>query len=141
MANRQKGEIRFDVDGQAYTLVLNTSVMASLEEHFSTPDNEVTWDVIWIRVLRGSVRTIRALIWAMLQQHHPTMSIEDAARLIDKAGGFEGLTKVLQQAKQDSTPDPKDVKALGVDKRPRTAQGTRRRGTGACTTSTRAASV
>lgn len=140
MANREKGEIRFTVEGKTYTLVLNTDVMASLEEHFSTPDREVTWDVIWTRVLRGSVRTVRALIWAMLQVYHPNTTIEQASKLIDKAGGFEGLTTILQQAQKDSTPDPKDVKALDVKKRPRTAQGTRR-GTGGASTSTRGASV
>jgi hypothetical protein len=139
MANRQKGEIRFDVQGKTYTLVLNTSVMATLEDHFSTPENDVTWDVIWMRVLRGSVKTVRALIWAMLQQYHPTMTLEAAGRLIDDAGGFEGLTHILKQAATSSTPDPKDVKEL-VPTGPRTAQKTRR-GTGGGSTSTRGASV
>lgn len=120
------------VDGRTYTLVLNTNVMATLEEHFSTPDNDVTWDQIWTRVLRGSVKTVRALIWATLQQHHPTLTLDDASRLIDKAGGFEGLTHILADAQKASTPDPKDVKELGV--RPRKAG---RRGTGGGSTSTR----
>lgn len=142
MANRERGEIRFAVGGKTYTLVLNTHAMATLEEHFSTPENEVPWDVIWTRVLRGSVRTVRALFWAMLQQHHPNVTLEGAAALIDQAGGFEGLTHILHQAAGVSTPDPKDVKELGVPAGPRAAQGTKvRRGTGGGSTSTRAASV
>jgi hypothetical protein len=142
MANREKGEIRMVVDGKEYTLVLNTGVMATLEDHFSTPQKDVTWDEIWGRVLRGSVKTVRALIWAMLQPHHPTLTIAAVSILIDQAGGFEGLTDILKQAGQSSAPDPADVKELGVPKGPRAAQGTRsRRGTGGASTSTRAASV
>lgn len=130
------------VDGVEYTLVLNTDVMATLEDHFSTPQKDVTWDEIWGRVLRGSVKTVRALIWAMLRPHHPTLTIADAGVLIDNAGGFAGLTDILQQAGASSTPDPADVKELGVPARPRAAQGARARlGTGGGSTSTRAASV
>lgn len=136
MANREAGQISFVVDGKTYTLVLNTSVMATLEDHFSTPTHDVAWDVIWGRVLRGSVKTVRALLWAMLQPHHPSVTIEQAGTLIDRAGGFEGLTHILQQAAKASTPDPKDVKELGVG--PRTAG---RRGTGEASTSTRAGSA
>lgn len=142
MANRERGEIRMTVDGQDYTLVLNTSVMAALEDHFSTAQKEVVWEEIWARVLRGSVKTVRALIWAMLQPHHPQLTIEGVSALIDRAGGFEGLTHILQQAAKSSAPDPDDVKELGIPARPRPAQGTRaRRGTGGDSTSTRAGSV
>lgn len=137
MANREKGEIGLTVKGKTYTLVMNTNVMATLEEHFSSPDNEVTWDVIWTRILRGSVRTVRALIWAMLQQHHPQITLEGAAQVIDDAGGFEGMTKLLKQVGKQSTPDPTDVKELDL-KRPRKAA---RRGTGGTSTSTRDASA
>lgn len=130
------------VDGVDYTLVLNMDVMATLEDHFSTPQKEVFWDEIWGRVLRGSVKTVRALIWAMLQQRHPTLTIAEVSTLIDRAGGFPGLTQILQQAAGETTPDPADVKELGVSKRPRAAQGTRaRRGIGGGSRSTRAASV
>ena len=142
MANRERGEIGLTVKGKSYTLVLNTGVMASMEEHFSTPDREVTWDQIWMRVLRGSVRTVQALIWSMLKPNHPDFTLEQTGALIDDVGGFAGLTDILKQAGTASTPDPKDVEALGVAKRPRTAQGTRtRRGTGGATSSTRAASA
>lgn len=133
--------MRMVVDGVEYTLVLNTDVMATLEEHFSTPQKDTTWDEIWARVLKGSVRTVRALIWAMLRPHHPTMTIAAASALIDKAGGFEGLSQILAQAATATTPDPKDVKELNAGSRPPAAQGTRRRGTGGASTSTRAGSV
>lgn len=143
MANRERGEIALRIGDVEYTLVLNTGAMARLEEYFSTPDKEVTWDEVWARVLKGSVRTVRALIWAMLQTHHPTVTILETGRLIDLAGGFAGLTAILAQAGYHATPDPQDVKELGVTKsRPRTAQGSRaRRGTGAASSSTRGASV
>lgn len=142
MANRERGEIRMTVDGTDYQLVLNMDVMVILEDYFSTPEKEVVWEEIWGRVLRGSVKTVRALIWAMLQPHHPTLAIDAVSTLIDRAGGFPGLTHILKQAAGTSMPDPADVKELDVPKRPRAAQGTRaRRGTGGVSTSTRAASA
>jgi hypothetical protein len=131
-----------EIGGKNYLLVLNTGVMAALEEHFSTPQHDVTWDQLWLRVLRGSAKTVRALIWAMLLPHQPTITLEQASALIDEAGGFEGLTKILSQAGKHSTPDPKDIKDLGVPKRPQRAQTkTTRRGTGGASSSTRGASV
>lgn len=143
MANRERGELALRIGDVEYTLVLNTGAMARLEEHFSTPTKETTWDEVWARVLKGSVRTVRALLWAMLQTHHPSVTIEQAGVLIDQAGGFEGLIDILDKAGYQATPDPRDVKELGVAKsRPRTAQKSRlRRGTGAASSFTRDASV
>lgn len=136
----EKGGVRFSIRGQTYTFVLNTSAMVSVEKHFSTPEKDVTWDEIWTRVMRGSVKTMVGLLWAMLQTHHSTLTIPDVERLIDDAGGFEQFLHIMRQAAKQATPDPADVKELKIPSRPRTAQGGRR-GTGGVSTSTRGASV
>jgi hypothetical protein len=116
MANRQKGEVNLVVDGRTYTLVLDIDAMCALEEHFSTPSHDATWDEIAVKVNKGSVRVVRALIWAMLQRHHPELSVVDAGHLMNDAGGILGLAKVLKVAMESATPDPEDIKALGVGK-------------------------
>jgi hypothetical protein len=116
MANRQKGEVNLVVDGRTFTLVLDIDAMCALEEHFSTPSHDATWDEIAVKVNKGSVRVVRALIWAMLQRHHPELSVVDAGHLMNDAGGILGLAKVLKVAMESATPDPEDIKALGVGK-------------------------
>jgi hypothetical protein len=116
MANRQKGEVNLVVDGRTFTLVLDIDAMCALEEHFSTPSHDATWDEIAAKVNKGSVRVVRALIWAMLQRHHPDLSVLDAGHLMNDAGGIVGLARVLKVAMESATPDPEDIKALGAGK-------------------------
>lgn len=143
MANPKNGELALTVNGKTYTLVLNTAAMASLEEHYSTPNHEASWDECWARVMKGNVRAVRALIWAMLRTHHPDITLEQAGVVIDGAGGFIGMTNLLKGASESATPDPNDLKALGVKENPRTAQARKPRagGTGGRSTSTRAGSA
>jgi hypothetical protein len=63
--------------------------------------------------------------------------------LVQQAGGVYGLGQVLSALTTATTADPTDVTALGLDRasdRPQKGQ-TRARGTGAGSTSKRAASV
>src|SRR5687768_15829077 len=126
MANERDEVTIREPNGKEYTLVLNTSAIVKLEELFSTPTREATWKQVWERILSGSVRHIRALLWAMAQKHHPTLTLADTCELIDRLGGLEGLAldAVKTQAFMSSTPHPEDVKALGVNGngRPRKAQ-------------------
>lgn len=89
--------VTLEIGGTTYTLVLNTDAMIAVEEHFSTLEHEVTWDEAYARVLKGSVRAVQALIWAMLRTHHSTITFKDTARLIDEAGGFAGLAAVIEK--------------------------------------------
>jgi hypothetical protein len=104
------------VDGRTFTLVLDIDAMCALEEHFSSATHDATWDEIAAKVNKGSVRVVRALIWAMLQRHHPDMSVVEAGHLMNDAGGILGLAKVLKVAMESATPDPEDIKALGAGK-------------------------
>lgn len=128
MANTQKGEVALVVDGRTYTLVLDIDAMCALEEHFSTPDHEATWDEIESKVRKGaSVRLLRALIWAMLQRHHSEIDLISAGHLVNEAGGLPGLIGTLQKAMAAAAPDPSDLKELGVGKgNPPIAQAARK---------------
>lgn len=142
MANRERGEVGMTIGSAAYTLVLNTNAMALLEDHFSRPDKEVTFDQVLARVNAGSVRHIRALVWAALHQFHPTVTIEHAGDLIQQAGGLTGFTAQLMAMVGGTQANPDDLKTLGVkpDANPRKAQAGGR-GTGTRSSGTRGGSV
>jgi hypothetical protein len=96
---------------------------------------EGTFQDVLLRVSKGSVRYIRALIWAALRRNHPTITIEQAGDLIQAAGGLFALSEQLVALADTASPDPVDVKDLGVSaERPPKAHA-RRRGNGAGATS------
>lgn len=145
MANREKGEVSFEVDGTTYTLAMTMDAMASLEEHFSTPAREMSFEEISAKANAGHVKYVRAFIWAVLQTHHPELRIQDVSPLVQKAGGMAAFAMTLGKLMLSAQPDAKDLEELGIKKpkkNPPQAQGGRRtRGTGGASTSAPAASA
>jgi|SRR6478735_4549944 len=144
MANRELGEVDITINGATYTLVLNTNAMVLLEDRFSTKDHEVTFDQVLARVSAGSVRHIRAFVWAALQAHHRELTIEQVGDLIQAAGGLQGFTNQLITMVAGTRPEPEDLATVGVRPgNPRKAQARngRAHGTGARSSATRAASA
>lgn len=128
MVNREIGEIAIESNGQRYTLVLTTAAMELLEDHYSTPEHEATWEEVWGRLINGSVKGVSRLIWAMLQEHHEGMTIRDAQKVIDGVGGLPGMRAVLEGASTSMTPDPADAQELGLkNENPRKARAAKRR--------------
>lgn len=133
MANREKGEFDLEIKGKTYTFVLDIDAMIAMEDLFSTPQTDVTFDELMRRLQRGSVKATRALIWAALRRHHKEISLADAGDLIRDAGGIDGLSGQIQKLHGSTVPDREDVAELGVknEENPPEAQaGKRRRGTG-----------
>lgn len=131
MADKKKGEIPLVVDGREYTLVLGLDAMCALEDHFSTPEKDVTWDDIQAQLKASakggvSARLVRALLWAMLQQYHPEIDLKGAGVLVSSVGGMAGLMKALNDTFVAAAPDPADLKELGAG-RPRNAQAAQRK--------------
>lgn len=140
MANKDKGEVSLVVGGTSYTLVLTLGGMMEAETAASTPAKEVFWDEIVARMQRGSARDSLFYVYALFRKHHPTLTLEDVSTVVDDAGGFEGTLAAVEAGQVASSPDPADLKELGPStKRPQKAQGAR--GTGASSTSRRAASA
>jgi len=136
MANPQRGERTITVDGKDYIVKLTTGAMAKLEGLFSTPDKPMYFPQIIDCVMKGSVTHLQAYVWASLIDKQPDMTVDDASRLIDAAGGMVSFDKLLNQITDANTPDPEDL-------RPQTAQATTTaiRGTGARSTSKRVRSA
>jgi len=134
MANRERGESAFVVDGATYTLRLTTEAVAQLEDACSTPEREMFFPDILARMLRGSFKYTRLFLWAALREHHPGLTVKDVGSLIDQAGGIAELSEKIAAVVETTKPDPEDAA------RPPTAQATRAAGTGDRSTSRRARS-
>jgi hypothetical protein len=135
--------IPLEIDGKVYKLELTINGLVALEELLSTDDKLVTFDTVIQRVNAGSVKHIRAFIWAALQEHHKDITLTGAGKLIQAAGGMEGMFNQISAMTQSVTPDPADVKELGVEsERPLKARAVKRNGgTGGVFTSMHGASA
>lgn len=106
MANREKGEFEFDVNGQPYIFRADLNALALAESVLSTPDRPVFFQDILQRAERGQLLAMRALFWACLKAYHPAMTLEEAGQLIQDLGGIAGANAALQQAIEAAVPAP-----------------------------------
>lgn len=139
MTNRERGDVPLLIAGRTYTLRMTTAAMVALEDLYSTPSKEVTFFEVLERVNKGSMKAIRAFLWAALQHHHAgQFTIDAVGELIESAGGIFALSQQLQSLGTTTTPDTRD---LETDVAPGKAVAGRRRkaGTGAASTSSPAA--
>lgn len=128
MANRERGEVSIEIDGTVYTMCLSMNAMVALEELFSTAEHEVAFEEISTKADEGKVKYQRALLWAVLQDHHPEIKLTDVSRLVQAAGGFGAFTVKLIELAKLAAPDERDLARLGVKKNPPPAQGAAGRG-------------
>jgi hypothetical protein len=70
MPNALKGEVGFEVEGEAYTLLLDFNALCELEAALAPGDD------------RNGPRASRATLWAALQRHHAELSLNDVGDLI-----------------------------------------------------------
>jgi hypothetical protein len=88
MANRERGQMLLTTPTHTYTLRLTTNACVDLEDRSGKLVDEI------IRgAYRGSVRDLRWLLWASLQDAHADTVVEpkDAGTIIDDAGGIQGV--------------------------------------------------
>ena len=89
MANRYRGEVGFEADGQQYTLRLSFNALCALEGKIGQTFNVVI--AAMADPARMSFVNIRALLWAGLLHHHRTMTIDAAGDLIEAVGIAEAV--------------------------------------------------
>ena len=125
MSATTKGTVTLEVGGKAYTLCLTLNALCELEDLLSTPKEQVTFQQVTAMAEKGSLRHIRAVIWAALRDHHPEMSLRDAGQLIQDIG-MGAMTAHLTDLAASMAPDEEDAKELAHAtagrKRPRKAQ-------------------
>ena len=86
MANPFRGESTFEVDGRAHRVRFSWNSAAIYEEAAGKPLSDALLDIAREKL---SARSLRAMIWAGLQEHHPDVTLSDAGRLIDAMGRVE----------------------------------------------------
>lgn len=84
----------------------------------------------------GSAFHMAALLWGLLREHHPEITLDGTYALIEAAGGLDGLNAALDAAKHGLTPDAADLKELGPNPRKAQTRVKRARGTGDVSNST-----
>jgi len=92
MANANRGEVSFRVDGKEYTLRYSTNALCELEDKLDLGIHEIAQRLANKETLR--LKMVRAVLWAGLRDHHPDLTIEEAGELVSKAGMVDLLDKV-----------------------------------------------
>lgn len=92
MANANRGEVDFSVNGKTYTLRYTTNALCELEDALDCGLPEIVERVRDPKSVRLS--TVRALVWAGLREHHPTITLHEAGTLVGEYGMMETLHKV-----------------------------------------------
>ena len=86
MGNPLRGEATFEVDGKQYRVRFSWNAAAVYEETAGRPLSDALLDVARERF---SAKSLRAMLWAGLQDEHEDVTLKDAGRLIDKMGRKE----------------------------------------------------
>lgn len=137
MSTRERGEFTIESDGTTYRLVMDLDAMVALEELYSTPEREVTFSEVLMKVARGGAKHLRSFLWAALRRHHPELPMSAVSAIVQGAGGPLGLNQQLQALVASAAPDKADVRELtaGPSGNPPKARG-EKGGTGEGSTST-----
>jgi hypothetical protein len=124
MANREKGEAAVEIGGVSYTLSINTNALCEIETLFSLGGKDVSFQDVLKRAAAGQIVAARGVLWGMLRQQHPDITLKKAGELLDQLG--------QEELASHATPDPTDVATLKEDApaRPPKARGNGRSAAG-----------
>ena len=97
MTNPHKGDVVLNVADKTYTLRYSHSALVKLETQLGKGLMKVMQEMSSPEEMR--IGTVAALLWAGLQKHHPSMTLEEATDLLDDIdGGARGAVEVLGEA-------------------------------------------
>lgn len=109
MANPHKGDVPLKVGDRIYTLRYSHLALVKLEDVLGKNLQGIMREIQDAEEMR--LGTVVALLWAGLQKHHPDVSRDDAAELIDDiSGGMAatiGIVGVAFQKAFGATPGTK----------------------------------
>ena len=86
MSNPHRGEASFEVEGKAYRVRFSWNAAAEYEDAAGRHLSDALFDIAREKL---SARSLRAMLWAGLQEHHQEVTLKEAGRLIDKMGRKE----------------------------------------------------
>jgi len=93
MANRIKGEVAFSYEGSEYTLVLDWNAICDFGAAMNC-DGFARLKTFGTK--EPSDQEYRALMWAVLQENHPEITLRDAGRMV--IPGMSALGEALAAA-------------------------------------------
>lgn len=121
MANPIKGEVDFPVGEATYRLRLSIEEIIKVEDLLDVGIGQIAASLNNVETMKAG--TVRALLWASLQEEHPDVDIVEAGRIMVTAGVTPTmiyLGRVMQaafpKAEDKETPSPKPGRA-GTGKR------------------------
>lgn len=115
MANAERDEVDLAVGDQVYSLVLTTNAMCEVETLMSSGLRRVTFADVLIQSKQHSVVAMRAIFWASLREKHPNVTLEEAGRIMDNAGGAKTFAEKFAAMVLGAVPAESDLKALGLE--------------------------
>jgi hypothetical protein len=98
--------VRFESDGDVYTLLCDMNALADFEAEFSVN----AFDILGGKLAEVPLKYLRGLFWASLQEHHPGLDLRQAGRLMQSA------PEKLLEAFHASFPEPEKATAVGKPK-------------------------
>lgn len=111
MANAVRGQVSLEAGGTTYTLCLSTNALCELEDATGESVAAIT------ERMNGSgvhMKTVRVLVWAALQDHHPDIDLKGAGNVITAAGmkaTMEAVGKAFELAFPVAEDDGRPTKA------------------------------
>lgn len=79
MANRFKGELAIEIEGKAYTLVMDFNAMAEFEE--ATGGNALDF-LDAVSAGKAKIRELRAFVYAAMLARHPDATLQEAGNIL-----------------------------------------------------------
>lgn len=86
MANPLRGETQFEVEGRSYRLKFDWNAAAVYEDASGRPVSDVLLDISREKL---SAKSLRAMLWSGLQEHHAEVTLKEAGHLIGRMGRRE----------------------------------------------------
>jgi len=102
MANAMRGEVPLKVGDQTYTLLLSINALCELESETGVPVPQLAESLNKPENVR--LTTVRAIVWAALQERHPKVTLKDAGAIIHEAG-LPAVMDAIGQAFQSAFPE------------------------------------
>ena len=86
MANKERGEIAVEFDGESINLILSTNAICELEDAADCSITDIL-DKVGEKDKRARFKFVRWLFWAMMLDARPNATVADAGKLIDSLRG------------------------------------------------------
>lgn len=105
MANKQRGEVAFTVDGERYTLHLSTNAMCEIESAFNGASIQTVFANLDAGEAGVKITDMRTVMRCMLGDNHPGITDKETGKLMDALGDDAG--KLIGEAIQIASPEDK----------------------------------